>query len=48
MFNNQQVGAKTKVHKFCKKIAQERLKPYFDISVIDGHGNGKTIISQDC
>jgi hypothetical protein len=46
MFNNQQVGAKAKIHKLCEN-RQTHLKPIFDISVIDGHGNGKIKKSGD-
>jgi hypothetical protein len=47
MFNNQQVGAKAKIHKFCEN-SKRALETVFDISRLDGHGKGKTKISEDC
>jgi hypothetical protein len=47
MFNNQRVGAKAKILEFCKNSTRA-LEAVFDISRIDGHGNGKTKISNDC
>jgi hypothetical protein len=44
MFNNQRVGAKAKIHEFCKNSTRA-LEAVFDISRLVGHGNKRKYLT---